>query len=66
MSSPLAASTLGHMQSAAFAVPLLPGHTEANRIALASCRAGARKEASLLVGQNRMATSPRRGCVGRR
>ena len=45
MSSPLAASTLGRMQSVAFAVPLLPGHTEAHRIALASCRDGARREA---------------------
>lgn len=33
------------MQSVAFAVPLLPGQTEAHRIALASCQAGARKEA---------------------
>lgn len=66
MSSPLAASTLGRMQSAAFTVPLLPSHTEANRIALASCQDGGRKEASLLVGQNRVATSPRRGYAGRR
>ena len=33
------------MQSVAFAVPLLPGQTEAERIALASCRDGARREA---------------------
>jgi len=33
------------MQCVAFAVPLLPGQTEADRIALASCRDGARKEA---------------------
>ena len=45
MSSPLATSTIGRMQSVAFTVPLLPGQTEAERIALASCRDGARKEA---------------------
>jgi hypothetical protein len=45
MSSPRAAGTLDHMQSVAFAVPLLPGQAAANRIALASCQAGARKEA---------------------
>jgi hypothetical protein len=45
MSSPLAASTIDRVQSVAFAVPLLPGQTEADRIALASCWAGARKEA---------------------
>ncbi len=33
------------MQSVAFAAPLLPDQTEADRIALASCRDGARKEA---------------------
>lgn len=33
------------MQSVAFAVRLLPGQTEAVRIALASCWVGARKEA---------------------
>ena len=33
------------MQCVAFAVPLLSGQTEADRIALASCRDGARKEA---------------------
>jgi hypothetical protein len=33
------------MQSVAFAVPLLPGQAEPNRIALAACQAGARKEA---------------------
>lgn len=33
------------MQSVAFAVPLLPGRTDANRTALASCWTGARKEA---------------------
>jgi hypothetical protein len=45
MSSPLAAGTIDRMQSVAFAVRLLPGQTEAHRIALASCQAGARKEA---------------------
>ncbi len=33
------------MQSVAFAVPLLPGRTEAVRVALASCQDGPRKEA---------------------
>ena len=33
------------MQSVAFAVPLLPGQTDATRIALASCWMGERKEA---------------------
>ena len=33
------------MQTVAFALPLLPGQAEADRIALASCRAGARTEA---------------------
>jgi hypothetical protein len=33
------------MQSVAFVVPLLPGQTEASRVALASCWEGARKEA---------------------
>jgi hypothetical protein len=33
------------MQSVAFAIPLLPGQTEASRIALASCWVGGRKEA---------------------
>jgi len=45
MSWPLVADTLDRMQSVAFAVPLLPGQTEAVRLALASCQAGARKEA---------------------
>ena len=45
MCPPLAASTLDPMQSVAFAVPLLPGQTQAHRAALASCQAGARKEA---------------------
>jgi hypothetical protein len=45
MSSPLAASTIGRMQAVAFAVPLLPGQTEAVRVALASCWSGARTEA---------------------
>ena len=45
MSSPLAASTIGRVQSVAFAVRLLPGQAEAVRITLASCQAGARKEA---------------------
>ncbi len=46
MSSPPSASTIGRMQSVAFAVPLLPGQTEADRAALASCWSGARREAS--------------------
>jgi hypothetical protein len=33
------------MQSVAFALPLLPGQLEADRVALASCWVGARKEA---------------------
>ena len=33
------------MQSVAFAARLLPGQTEAARVVLASCQAGARKEA---------------------
>lgn len=33
------------MQSIAFAVPMLPGKTETDRAALASCRNGERKEA---------------------
>jgi hypothetical protein len=45
MSWPPAASTIDYVQSTAFAVPLLPGQTEVHRIALASCSAGARKEA---------------------
>jgi hypothetical protein len=45
MSSPPAASTINCMQSVALAVPLLPGQTDADRIALASCWVGTRKEA---------------------
>ena len=45
MSSPLAASTIGRVQSVAFAVRLLAGQAEAVRITLASCQAGARKKA---------------------
>jgi hypothetical protein len=45
MSSPLAASTINRVECVAFAVPLLPGQAEAHRVALASCWAGARKEA---------------------
>ena len=45
MSSAPAASTIGGVQSVAFAVVLPPGQTEPNRIALASCRDGPRKEA---------------------
>jgi hypothetical protein len=45
MSWPLAASTIGRVQSVAFAVRLLPGQAGAVRVALASCQAGARKEA---------------------
>jgi hypothetical protein len=45
MSSAPTASTIGHMQSVAFVAPLLPGQTEADRVALASCWSGARKEA---------------------
>jgi hypothetical protein len=33
------------MQSVAFAIPLLPGRTDADRIALASCQDGPRTEA---------------------
>jgi hypothetical protein len=36
---------MDRMQSAGFARPLLVGQTDANRIALASCWVGARKEA---------------------
>jgi hypothetical protein len=36
---------IDRVQSVAFALPLLPGQTEEDRIALASCWAGARKEA---------------------
>jgi len=39
------ASTISFVQCVAFAVPLLPGQTEASLIALASCRDGPRKEA---------------------
>jgi hypothetical protein len=47
MSSPHVGKTIGlvRMQSVAFFLPLLPGQTEANRNALASCWKGARKEA---------------------
>lgn len=45
MSSPLAVGTIDRMQSVAFAVPLLPGQAEANRLALTSCWSGARQEA---------------------
>jgi hypothetical protein len=47
MFSPLVGETIGRvrMQSVAFSLPLLPGQTEANRAALASCWMGARKEA---------------------
>jgi hypothetical protein len=45
MSSPPAASTIDRVRSVAFAVRLLPGQAEAVRSALASCQAGARKEA---------------------
>ena len=45
MSLPPSASTIDRMQSVAFTVPLLPGQTEAERIALAPCRDGARREA---------------------
>ena len=45
MFSPLAVGTIGRVQSVAFAVPLLSGQTEADRVALASCWFGARKEA---------------------
>ena len=45
MSWSLTACTIARVQSVAFAVPLLPGQTEAVRIALASCWSGARKEA---------------------
>ena len=45
MSSPPAAATIDRMECVAFAVPLLVGQAEAHRVALASCSAGARKEA---------------------
>ena len=45
MSLPSAAGTIDRVQSIAFAVPLLAGQAEAVRVALASCQAGARKEA---------------------
>jgi hypothetical protein len=45
MSPAPAGHTILGMESVAFAVGLLPGQTEADRIALASCRTGARKEA---------------------
>ena len=45
MSSPPAVGTLDPVQCVAFAVPLLPGQAEADRMALASCQAGARREA---------------------
>ena len=45
MSAPPGSVTLGHMQSTAFAVPVLPGRAAANLDGLASCRSGARKEA---------------------
>ena len=45
MSSPSAVGTLDPVQCVAFAVPLLPGQAEADRMALASCQAGARREA---------------------
>ena len=45
MSLPLAAGTLGGVQSVGFAVALRPGQAEVVRVALASCQAGARKEA---------------------
>ena len=45
MSSPPTVGTLDPVQCVAFAVPLLPGQAEAVRVALASCQAGARKEA---------------------
>jgi hypothetical protein len=45
MSSPPPAGTLDPVQCVAFAVPVLPGQAEAARVALASRRAGARKEA---------------------
>jgi hypothetical protein len=45
MSWRLAAGTIDGMQSVGFAVRLLPGQAEAVRVTLASCQAGARKEA---------------------
>ncbi len=45
MSSPVAAGTIGRVQCVAFAVRLLPGQAGAVREALASCQAGARREA---------------------
>jgi hypothetical protein len=45
MSLPPPAGTIAGMQSVGSAAPLLSGQTETNRIALASCWVGARKEA---------------------
>jgi hypothetical protein len=45
MSSPPPAGTLDPVECVAFAVPVLPGQAGAARVALASCRAGACKEA---------------------
>ena len=45
MSSPRAGDTIDRVQSVAFALPVLPGQTDADRIALASCAVGERKEA---------------------
>ncbi len=44
MSLPPPGSTIDHMQSLAYATPLLPGQSEASRSALASCQSGAHKE----------------------
>jgi hypothetical protein len=45
MSRPPPGGTIGRVESVAFAVPLLPGQTQAHRVALAACQDGARKEA---------------------
>lgn len=45
MSAPPGAPTIGRVESVAFALPVLPGRTEADRVALASCHAGTRREA---------------------
>jgi hypothetical protein len=45
MSSARGACTIERVESVAFAASLLPGESEANRMALAACRDGARKEA---------------------
>ena len=61
MSSPLAASTIGRVQSVAFAVPLLPGQAEANRVTLASCWAGRARRPTRKPGAVRTSSAKRSG-----